>query len=178
MNGVTNLFALLGGSIRFKMLLLLLLCWAAFYLICYLFGGMGLSALGRKKHIKSRFLAWVPIAQIVCELRLVRAKNERQVVFLLWWWAALIALGLTCGIWGAVAYFHGLIAVYRLLLILMLLFWAAGLAAYIWVRVLEFRILRYLFRKDQAYWIISICGIIVGIPLQRLFLYVLRNKKI
>lgn len=179
MSGFSKMIAFLSGSTRFKIYFMLFLCWAVFYLICYLFGGLGLSALGRKRRVKGRLLAWVPVAQVLSELRLVQAKDdEKQVSLLLWWWLALDALGLTCGVWGLLASFIWPAIVRHLLLVLMGLFLLLGLWAYIRMRIIEFQTLRYLFRKNPKFWVISICGTALGLPLQRLFLYVIRKDKI
>ncbi|PWM40576.1 MAG: hypothetical protein DBX52_02845 [Clostridiales bacterium] len=168
----------LRGSIGLKIVFLLLLCWVLLYFVCFVFGGIGLYQIGRRQSNGSALFAWLPVVQIYYEIRLARMeRNARQAELLLWWWLVFGSAGLVCALWGAVGYLNAYASIaIRLLSALAVLFLLAAFAFYLWIRILEFCALKRLFKKYRGYWAISLIGTIFGLPLQRLFLFVIRKR--
>lgn len=145
--------------------------WLILNLICWIIGAAGLLSLGRKVQLESRLPAYLPGGQIWYTLKL--AGHDRAALWaghLIWWCPVLILGAGAAIIWAAAEYLaNGGNLVFWLLGLAALLLLAA-LAAYVAVRVLEFRALLPIFRYYPA-WILALIGTLFFVPLQRILLF-------
>lgn len=150
-----------------KIALILGSVWLFLNLTCWILGAAGLYAAGRRKGETRFFPAFIPGGQIWYTLRLAGENRlAGWAEIFLWWCPTCAVAGVTAAVWGAVRYLdNGSL----LLLGLAAVLFAAALILYVLCRYLELKgLLRLL---PRSAWWISLVGTILGIPVQRVFLF-------
>ncbi len=178
MQKVTELIDFLRQPMTGKVLMTFAMSAGVFLLVCYLFGSLGLWRMGRRRRVRPYGFAFLPGVQIYYLMRIAGMKRAaRRVEQLLWWWLAGSLSFVAAVIWlaaGLAGAYDGRTLLFLKLLTLFCFLLVAGL--YLWIRVLEFCALYRLLGKNRSYWILSLAGTVIGIPLQGLFLFVMRDQ--
>lgn len=149
--------------------------WLVLSIACCVFGAVAFYAMGRAKELKPYLPAFLPGGQIWYTLKLTGKDRDAHLAeHLLWWCPALMAAALAVVAWAAYYYLDEAFAVVWWLLALMAILAVLALVAYVWVRVLEFRVLFGLLKRWE--WYISLVGTLFLIPLQRIILFAEHKK--
>lgn len=154
--------------------LILIALWVVLNLICLILGAVGLYTLGKKKGCKPYIAAFLPGGQICYTLRLAgKERLARRAEVLVWWLLTLIVCAGVALIWAVTQYLCVAGGV-KLLLAAFAALMLGALVLYVWLRRLELRGLSRVF-KDKAAWILSLVGCVIGIPIQRVLLFIGRH---
>lgn len=171
---LSKLIHLTQNAQLIKAVLLIGDSWLALNLICWMLGAIGLSAMGRKKHLTPRLPAYLPGGQIWYTLKLA-GHPTKQIEHLLWWCPTLTFAAVAALLWGIVLYLgqggtalFGLLGLALLLLIIALVF-------YILIREMELRAVGSLLRSKPLF-ALAVIGTVLGVPIQRVLLFGGRNN--
>ncbi|MBQ8894864.1 MAG: hypothetical protein IJ043_10720 [Clostridia bacterium] len=171
METLSKLIDLVQKPWIFKTALVLFLGWLLLNIVCWIFGAVGLYTIGRRKGLKPYLPAFLPGGQVWYTLHLAeKDRLAKRAELLLWWCPTLVAVAGMAVLWAAVQYLDGGGMVLVLLGLAVALL-VVALVLYIWLRGLEFRGLSRIF-KNQTAWTISLVGTVLGVPVQRLLLFV------
>ena len=180
LNILKSLFNLISAK-GYGPLFSVLLCVSAlilfFRILCWIFGILSLPYLGRKKNVRTGINAYLPCGQLRCTLMLGgKERMARQSVHLIWWFFTAAFVMVTALVW----FYRGLRLQYLesfkvIMIIIAILAFAIMVAIYVMLRKAELTVLRKML-SDKKEIILSICGMCVGVPLQRFFIYKHRHR--
>ena len=155
--------------------LILAACWLALNVACLVLGAIALRTLGKKVKCEPYLPAFFPGGQVYYTLLLAKKERlARRAEVLIWWFPAPVSVAAAAVVWAAFLYLNGNSFVLVLLGLAVLLL-AVALVLYIWIRGLELRGLSRIFKNKKA-WLISVVGCVLGIPVQRVLLFVGREN--
>lgn len=158
-----------------KTLLILICCWVAMNLVCWVFGAIALYKMGKSKECRPYLPAFFPGGQVWYTLRLAgESRPAERAEHLLWWCPTLVIAACADVVWAAVRYLQGNRVTVLYMLALAVLMLLAAVALYVWIRVLEFKALKQLL-NNKTFWIIALVGTVLVVPVQRILLFI-KNK--
>ncbi len=175
MEFVSRMINLIRQPWLLDVLLAVMIGWLVLGVICCVFGAIGLSEQGRKKEIKPYFPAYLPGGQIWYTLKLYGKERDVRIAEQLLLWCPAVAVGALASVaWAAYYYLADAFGVVWWLLAFAVVLCLLVLAAYVWARVLELRVLFPLLKRWE--WILSLVGSIFLIPVQRIILFAERKN--